>query len=78
MTITGEIWVTLDRNDSFSRKLDELFRRRRQAERAWRDLARRTKQDVGLICLTVRALEHYLDCLDRYRWHQALSQQAEG
>ena len=56
-----------NRNDRFSHKLDELFRRRRRAERAWRDLARRTKQDERLICLTVRALEHYLDCLDRYR-----------
>jgi len=53
----------------------ELARREKQAERAWKDLARKTGQSEQAIYRTARALRNYLDCLDGYRWHQHLSQQ---
>lgn len=53
----------------------ELTRRQRQAAYAWKNLARRTRQDERVVCQTVRALQNYLSCLDRYRWHETLSQQ---
>lgn len=67
-----------NQDDSMTRKLGELVRRQRQAERAWRDLARRTKQAERFISQTVRALQGYLACLNRYLWHQDLARQAEG
>jgi len=54
---------------------EELARREKHAERAWKDLARKTGQSEQDIYRTARAMRNYLDCLDQYRWHQHLSQQ---